>query len=75
MLTVESFGPGGRDAVSYQATRVVIKDASGNPLVAAVLYDADQYLVVTCEDETFDAVLRTMGMTAARVSRRLDIDS
>jgi len=73
MLKVETFKPGGRDPDSLEASRVLIRDQHGNPVVVAVTYADNCVLVSTCNDDDFQTVLDTLGVKASHVKKRITV--
>jgi hypothetical protein len=71
MVTVEAFGPGGKDPVVTAATRVLITDHHGNPLALVVEWDRDQYLLAHEGDKDFEQLLATFGVERAMVLNRV----
>lgn len=72
-LTVEAYGAGGRDPIQAAASRVLIKDHLGNPLVLAVEYEPGRYLVAHCDDPEFAELVQTFGVKAAQVRTRVQL--
>lgn len=68
-LTVESFAPGGRDSQEVPASRVIVKDSHGNPLILAVEYGDGQYHVAHCLDPDFEHLVTTFGYTAPTIAK------
>lgn len=73
MITVEAFGPGGAAPVVAAASRVLVRDAHGNPLAVVVEHAPGQYLVAHHGDPDFDLLLGTLGARAAVVRHRVHV--
>lgn len=74
MLSVESFGPGGDGAQTAEASRVLIRDAFGNPICLAVSWEEDgepKTIVAHLLDDDFEDLLRTFGVDRVAVVRRV----
>lgn len=69
-FTVESFDAGGKNPTTTPATRALIRDKAGNPLCLVVEYSGG-YLVSDVDDDDFPELLKTFGVSAPVVRRRL----
>lgn len=72
-MIVETFAEGGRGAASVEATRVVIRDAHGNPIMVAVEHGPGQIFCAHSADEDFEPLLAALGVRAATVVRQIDL--
>lgn len=72
-LRVECFGRGGRSAASLEATRVLVSDAHGNPVLLAVEYEPGKYLAAHLLDDDFEDLLATFGLKPSAVKAVIDL--
>lgn len=72
-LIVESFGEGGRDAATTAATRVVVRDEHGNPLVIAVEHGEGKIHVSHFLDPEFEPLARAFGLVPPRVIQTIPL--
>ncbi len=69
-LTVESYAPGGRNSQTVEASRVLVKDQHGNPLIIAAEYVGGVF-VSHFQDPDFEHLLQTFGYVPAEVTKVL----
>jgi len=77
MMKIEFFDTGGRSAGTIDASRVLIRDAHGNPVAFAVQYlneGVSCVLAATADDPRFAQLLATIGVEASVIRNHLDLD-
>lgn len=77
-MTLELFGEGGIAPRVIEATRILIRDDHGNPIVFAARYlnpgdGLAGTIVSTLNDPQFETVLATIGVAAARIRNRIEV--
>jgi hypothetical protein len=72
-LTVESFAAEGAHPLKAEATRVLVRDAAGNPVCLVVEYTPGAVFCVHIDDDEFEDTLRRFGLEAPRVRRRVEL--
>lgn len=75
MLVVESYSPGGKDPDTRSASRVLIMDAFGNPLVLAAMQGTNLCLVAHHGDDDWERLLAQFNIKPAAVRLHHHIDS
>ena len=72
-MAVESYAAGGKQPSVVEATRVLVRDAHGNPILVAVEYEPNVFLCAHQGDADFDQILGTLGVEAAVVLKHLRV--
>lgn len=69
-MIVETFAAGGRTPSSVTGTRLVVRDAHGNPIMVAVEHGPNEIICAHLADPDFDTLLAALGVEASVVLRR-----
>lgn len=73
MLTIESL-VGLVANVPAKATRILIKDYQGNPIVAVIEGPNKEVYISTKGDDSFEAFLKNFGLRDTTIVTRMDVN-
>lgn len=75
-MIVQLYGPGGQGAQTIEASRVVVLDDNGIPLVFAATYGREgQSVAASLQDPNFEALIATLGLSMPKIRNWIDIDN